>query len=120
MGIRPSSVVALAIVSLCEMLLSAQTPASRPVPSEAWALKPIVPPGYSPPQKPWTKVADLRAKHEGQRDWRETLVDDGRLTGEYISAAPGTKVGRRFHPDTREWFAVVDGEIRVEIEGQEP
>ena len=27
---------------------------------------------------------------------------------------------RRFHPDTREWFAVVEGEVRVEIEGQEP
>jgi quercetin dioxygenase-like cupin family protein len=26
----------------------------------------------------------------------------------------------RFHPDTREWFAVVEGDVRVEIEGQEP
>ena len=26
----------------------------------------------------------------------------------------------RFHPDTREWFAVVEGEVRVEIEGQAP
>ncbi len=52
--------------------------------------------------------------------WRELLVNDGRLTAEYFSAAPGTKVSRRFHPDTREWFAVVEGEVRVEIEGQEP
>lgn len=113
-------VAAVAIVSLCEMLASAQTPAPRPVPTQVWALKPVATPPYSPPQKPWVKLADLRARHQGQRDWREMLVDDGRLTGEYISAAPGTKVGRRFHPDTREWFAVVDGEIRVEIEGQEP
>jgi quercetin dioxygenase-like cupin family protein len=42
------------------------------------------------------------------------------LTAEYFFAAPGTKVSRRFHPDTREWFAVVEGEVRVEIEGQEP
>jgi quercetin dioxygenase-like cupin family protein len=42
------------------------------------------------------------------------------LTAEYFSAAPGTKVTPRFHPDTREWFAVVEGEVRVEIEGQEP
>ena len=34
--------------------------------------------------------------------------------------APGTKIARRFHPDTREWFAVVEGEVRVEIEGQAP
>jgi quercetin dioxygenase-like cupin family protein len=31
-----------------------------------------------------------------------------------------SKVSRRFHPDTREWFAVLEGEIRVEIEGQAP
>ena len=31
-----------------------------------------------------------------------------------------SKVARRFHPDTREWFAVVEGEVRVEIEGQAP
>jgi len=37
-----------------------------------------------------------------------------------VSAAPGLKVGRRFHPDTREWFAVLEGEVRVEIEGQDP
>ena len=42
------------------------------------------------------------------------------LTGEYVVGAPGSKVSRRFHPDTREWFAVVEGEVRVEIEGQEP
>ena len=24
------------------------------------------------------------------------------------------------HPDTREWFAVVEGEVKVEIEGQAP
>jgi quercetin dioxygenase-like cupin family protein len=53
------------------------------------------------------------------QNWRALVVDDGRLTGEYVSASPGTKVGRRFHPDTREWFAVVEGEVKVEIEGQE-
>src|SRR5436189_6150368 len=39
---------------------------------------------------------------------------------EYVSAPPGAKALRRFHPDTREWFAVLEGEVRVEIEGQEP
>jgi hypothetical protein len=33
--------------------------------------------------------------------------DDGRLTGEYVADAP-VKLSRRFHPDTREWFAVVE------------
>ena len=61
-----------------------------------------------------------QARHKGEATWRELLVDDGRLTAEYVAAAPGTKVSRRFHPDTREWFAVVGGEMRVEIEGQAP
>jgi mannose-6-phosphate isomerase-like protein (cupin superfamily) len=47
-------------------------------------------------------------------------VDDGRLMADYVSAAPGSVVSRRFHPDTREWFAVVEGQVRVEIEGQAP
>ena len=94
--------------------------AQAPVPTRAWAPKPKETPAYSPPQKPWVKLADLKARHKGEANWRELLVDDGRLTAEYFSAAPGTTVGRRFHPDTREWFAVVEGDIRVEIEGQAP
>jgi quercetin dioxygenase-like cupin family protein len=105
-----------AIVCLClAILLQAQ---ETRVPTIAWAPKPIKTPAYTPPQKPWIKLADLKARHKGERDWRELLVDDGRLTAEYFWAAPGGKVSKRFHPDTREWFAVVEGEIRVEIEGQ--
>ena len=48
------------------------------------------------------------------------MVDDGRLTAEDFAEPAGNKVPKRFHPDTREWFAVVEGEVRVEIEGQEP
>ena len=62
----------------------------------------------------------MKRAHASQPNWRALLVDDGRLMAEYVSAAPGTSVSRRFHPDTREWFAVVEGEVRVEIEGQAP
>ncbi len=109
----------LAILS-CSALSYAQQPPPQPVPTVVWAQKPVKTPGYSGIHKPWIKLADLRAKHKGQSTWRELLVNDGRLTAEYVSAAPGTRVSRRFHPDTREWFAVVEGEVRVEIEGQEP
>ena len=98
----------------------AQQPPGKPVPTSAWAPKPIKTPGYTGIHKPWIKLAELKAKHKGRANWRELLVNDGRLIAEYLSAAPGTKVSKRFHPDTREWFAVVDGELRVEIEGQEP
>ena len=97
-----------------------QQQAPRPVPTAVWASKPIKTPSYKAGLKPWIKIADLKVKHKGQANWHEVLVDDGRLTAEYFSAAPGTTVSRRFHPDTREWFAVLEGDVRVEIEGQEP
>ena len=113
-------VAGLAILNGSASLSLAQQPPPKPVPTVVWAQKPVKTPGYTGIHKPWIKLADLKAKHKGQSNWRELLVDDGRLTAEYFSAAPGTRVSRRFHPDTREWFAVVEGEVRVEIEGQEP
>lgn len=114
--------LALALVGFvagCVSVLSAQQPAApRPVPTSLWAPKPVKTPSYVAPQKPWVKLPDLKARHKGEANWHELLVDDGRLMAEYFLAAPGTKVSPRLHPDTREWFAVVEGEVRVEIEGQ--
>lgn len=104
----------------CVAIVSAQQPAPRPVPTAVWAPKPLKTPSYKSGLKPWVKLADIKAKHNAQANWTEVIVDDGRLSGAYVSAAPGTKTTRLFHPDTREWFGVVEGEVRVEIEGQEP
>lgn len=112
-------VTVLLIGNVATTLIAQQGP-PKPVPTIAWAPKPVKTPGYTGIQRPWITLAELKAKHKGESTWRELLVDDGRLTAEYFAAAPGTKVPRRFHPDTREWFAVVEGEVRVEIEGQEP
>ncbi len=116
---RPTSLWTLLFVGVCTLSPASSAQEAR-VPTQAWAPKPIKTPAYTPPQKPWVKLSDLKARHKGQSNWRELLVDDGRLTAEYFSSTPGTKLSKRFHPDTREWFAVVEGEIRVEIEGQEP
>jgi len=120
--------IALAVASV--LLLTAdsgaQNPAPppvtgpRPVPTAVWASKPAATPGYRAGLVPWIKLADVKAKHTGQPGWTETLFDDGRLMAHYIAGAPGTRQSARFHPDTREWFAVLEGEVRVEIEGQEP
>src|SRR5687768_17197434 len=85
-----------------------------------WAPKPRELPKYTAPQRPHVKLVDAKARHKGQAEWRELLVNDGYLQAEYISAAPGAVVSRRFHPDSRSWWFVVEGEMRVEIEGQEP
>lgn len=86
----------------------------------SWAPKPIQPSRYVPPHKPHTSLADLQAKYRGSSNWREVVVDDSHLHAEYIASAPGSKVPKRFHPDTREWWIVMDGQIRFDIEGQEP
>jgi quercetin dioxygenase-like cupin family protein len=97
---------------------NSQAGAARPVPTTVWAAKPVATPSYTPPQQPWIKLAELKAQHKNDVRWHELLVDDGRLTAQYFFDTPGTIVGRRLHPDTREWFAVVEGEVRVDIEGQ--
>ena len=62
----------------------------------------------------------MLAKHKGQQNWSELIVDDNLFHGEYISMAPGAKTPRRFHQDNRAFWIVQDGQIRFTIEGQEP
>src|SRR5688572_27907685 len=113
-------IISTVFLITCSSAVTEAQHAPRPVPTTVWASKPIKTPPYKAGLQPWVKLADLKAKHKGQASWHEVVVDDGRLTAEYFFAAPGTRVSKRFHPDTREWFAVVEGEVRVEIEGQEP
>jgi len=75
---------------------------------------------YVPPNRPLTKLSDLKAKHAGQATWTELVVKDPDMQAEYNSAAPGAKISRRFHPDTANTLVVIEGEMRFNIEGQEP
>lgn len=86
----------------------------------AWAPLPTQPTAWIAPNRPIWRLADLLAQHKGEANWSQTVVSDSTLHADYISMAPGVKTPRRFHPDTREWWIVQDGQIRFEIEGQEP
>ena len=105
-------------VAVCLALLSPTW--AQEVEQPSWAPKLIPPPKYVPPHKPHTKLSDLMAKHKGHAEWREAIVDDDLFQGNYISSAPGTKTLPRYHPDTRAWWVVMEGQIRFEIEGQDP
>lgn len=124
-GMRSAATAALLVVALATAA-RAQNPAPppvpgpRPVPTAVWASKSTALKPYPPGVRPWLKLADIKARHVGQASWTDALFNDGRLMADYVSAAPGTTQTARFHPDTREWFAVVEGEVRVEIEGQAP
>ncbi|MCP5109935.1 MAG: cupin domain-containing protein, partial [bacterium] len=66
--------------------------------------------------KPLTRLADLKAKHHGQTNWRELVIDDGNSLAYMIQEGPGAKYVRRLYPDSPAWWAVLEGEIRFEIE----
>jgi mannose-6-phosphate isomerase-like protein (cupin superfamily) len=85
-----------------------------------WAPKAAKPGGWTAPHKPHTKLPDVLAKHKGQTDWTETIVDDETLHAEYISMGPGKKTARRMNADTREWWWIQEGQVRFTIDGQEP
>ena len=105
-----------AVVALAAMLPLAAQQSSR----LAWAPVPVQPAIWVAPNRPHWKLAELLAQHQGQPNWTQTVVSDSLFHADYISMAPGMKTPRRFHPDTREWWIVQDGQIRFNIEGQEP
>lgn len=75
---------------------------------------------FVPPNKPITRLADLKAKHKGQATWKETVVRDLEIQADYHSSAQGTKILPQFHPGTNSFVVVFEGEMRWEIEDQQP
>jgi mannose-6-phosphate isomerase-like protein (cupin superfamily) len=78
------------------------------------------PTGWTGVHKPHTKLVDVLAKHKGQTDWAETVVDDESLFAQWVSMGPGKKTPRRMNGDTVEWWVVQAGTLKFTIEGQEP
>ena len=94
--------------------------ASRP-PQDLLVLSPKAKsPGWTGVHKPHTKLADVLARHKGEQDWAETIVDDESLFAQWVSIGPGRKTPRRMNGDTREWWIVQSGTLRFAIEGREP
>src|SRR6266446_4178805 len=102
--------ILLCLLILLSATVQAQTPRIFYFP------KPIAPTPYKAPMKPLTRLADLKAKHYGNTNWREVVIDDGNTRAFVISAAPGSKVARHLYPDSPAWWVVQEGRIRFEIE----
>jgi len=110
-------------IAAAALVLSAVAAAgqqARRVEEPSWAPKALEAGKFPPGHKAHTKLADVKAKHKGEASWREVVVNDDHLNAVYVWSPAGAKVTRRFHPDTREWWVVMEGQIRFEIEGQAP
>jgi mannose-6-phosphate isomerase-like protein (cupin superfamily) len=115
--LKTSVVIALALLLVLTLRLHGQGQQRE---SLVWAPVPSTPNGWVAPNKPHTKVSDLIAAHKGQASWRQPVVRDVLLGGDYVQMAPGTKTPRQFQPDNPIWWVVQSGEVRFTIEGQEP
>ena len=56
-------------------------------------------PGWTGVHRPHAKLIDVLARHKGQADWAETIVDDESLFAQWISMAAGGKTHRRMNGD---------------------
>lgn len=65
-----------------------------------------------------TKLSELKARHKGQANWTQVVVNDENFHASYNSGSPGTKITPRMRPDTREFLVVIEGEMRFSLEGQ--
>ena len=105
--------VALVLGSVSTVLTQGRGQATPP--RQWWVNKDK--PGQFGKNKVHIKLTDLKARHKGQASWSEVVVDDENYHSTYNQGAPGTKITSRMRPDTREFFVVVEGEMRFTLEG---
>jgi mannose-6-phosphate isomerase-like protein (cupin superfamily) len=85
-----------------------------------WAPKPDKPQEYTGANKLITRLDDVLAKHKGQANWTEDVVETERYSAKWISMAPGEKTRTQFFADDRTFWVVWSGQVRFTIQGQAP
>jgi mannose-6-phosphate isomerase-like protein (cupin superfamily) len=85
-----------------------------------WAPVPATPAAWTAPNKPHWKLSELLASHKSETSWKETVVSDALLHADYIQLAPGIKTKRQFHPDNRVWWVIQAGQLKFNVDGQQP
>jgi mannose-6-phosphate isomerase-like protein (cupin superfamily) len=78
--------------------------------------KPVVRTAWQPPMKPVTRLAEVRAKHQGEQTWREPVIRDENSLAFLVQEPVGARHERKLYPDSPAWWAVLDGRIRFEVE----
>ena len=85
----------------------------------SWAPK-GTPVPYTGVNKPIWRIADILAKHQGQKSWTEDVIETPRYSAKWIAMAPGEKTRTQFYGDDRTVWVVWGGKLKFTIQGQEP
>jgi mannose-6-phosphate isomerase-like protein (cupin superfamily) len=85
-----------------------------------WAPKPNTLQDYTGVNKVITRLPEVLAKHKGQANWSEDVIETERYSAKWISMAAGEKTRTQFHTDDRTTWVVWGGQIRFTIHGQAP
>ncbi len=85
-----------------------------------WAPKPDKMKEYTGVNKLITRLDDVLARHKGQANWTEDVIETERYSVKWISMAPGEKTRTQFYGDDRTTWVIWGGQIRFNIKGQEP
>jgi mannose-6-phosphate isomerase-like protein (cupin superfamily) len=114
--LRPLALIAAAVAGL----FTAFNVGAQRRETLVWAPVPSTPATWNAPNKPHWKLPELLASHKAEASWKETVVSDALLHADYIQLAPGTKTKRQFHPDNRVWWVIKAGQLKFNIDGQQP
>ena len=86
---------ALAILALAAFAASPGWAQGGRAPAEQWWAYKEQGGVYTPPNKPYWKLSDIKAMHAGQNNWSQPIISNPQQQASYNSAAPGSKFGRR-------------------------
>ena len=94
--------------------------AVRTDPVLAWAAKTEKLAAYTPPNRPIWRISEIMAAHKGKADWVQPVLRNRDFACDYISMGPGNKTKTVFYADDPVVIIVQSGQIRFNIETQEP
>ncbi len=111
-----AGVIAFLIVAAHAQTAASAAAEQKPSAKVFYVAKPIQPAPYLAPMKPLVHLADLKQKHKGEVNWTELVVYDKNNRAEVTSAGPGVKLPRQLHSDAPEYWVVLEGRVRFEVE----
>jgi mannose-6-phosphate isomerase-like protein (cupin superfamily) len=102
------------------MVLSTTVVTQAHAQAKAWSPKPTQPTPYLNGMKPLTKLSDVLADKDPSVSWRHKVVDDQSVKAAWVGLKPGDAMRQKLVADHRTAFIVWEGEVRVDIPGNNP